>query len=188
MKPTRMRSNLLMGIRLGATVAIAILLSDGSGWAQGNVQTDFKAAKEADRLQLAARSDSAKVTTDDEAALVSQGYVKIGTVTARLGGKKTSADITQLLDAAALAKAAEAGGDVVRFEKEGAPRIWDEPKFKRRCKEWQTSTSDPTDAHGTVSEKKKRECVAWEEEAAGIRRRTERVESQGTVWRYVAAD
>jgi len=182
------RSNALKDIRRGATVAIAIVIFTASGWTQGNVQTDFTPAKEADQLTLDARSDPAKATTDDEATLVSKGYVKIGTVTASQGGKETSAEVTQLLDAAALAKAAEAGGDLVRFEKEGAPRGWDEPKFKRRCKEWQTSTSQTTDAHGTVHEKKKKECIAWEEEAAGTKRTIERVESRGTVWRYVAAN
>lgn len=66
---------------------------------------------------LDARSSSAQVTSDDESVLKSKGYAKIGTITASIETKKADTDIAQQLEAAILQKAAEAGGDFVRFTK-----------------------------------------------------------------------
>jgi ankyrin repeat protein len=171
-------------IRFGAAVAISVLLSAANGWAQTKAYAGFTANPEVGEVKLDARSAPAKEATEDEATLISKGYVKIGTVTASQDGKKISAEMTERLNAAALAKAAEVGGDLVRFEAKGAPDWWDEPQFKRACTETHTSTSYGTTVSGTEYERKEETCIKSKVEEAGTKRKIDRIESRGAVWRY----
>jgi hypothetical protein len=162
-------------------VAISVLLSAANGWAQ---YATFTPATEIGQEKLSARSIPAMVTTDDETTLASKGYVMIGTVEAQLAGKKINAEITGRLDAAARAKAAEAGGDLVHFELEGAPHLWDEPQFKTTCTKTDTWTSRGTTVSGTEYERKEERCIQSNVEEAGTKIKRDGFESQGTVWRY----
>jgi ankyrin repeat protein len=203
MRPQRaVRIDVLKSTRFGAVVVIAILLSAASGWTQDNVRTDFTAAAEVGAVKLDARPAPAKVTTEDETALVSKGYVKIGSVNASQDGTKTNPEITQVLNSVALARAAEAGGDVVRFEKEGAPTYVGKTKRKCTASEYVDEQrfvktgqdcvhpDQPPSIHNacsdhyewkTVSTKK---CTNWEEVPVFGKQKQVGVESQGTVWRY----
>jgi ankyrin repeat protein len=121
-----MRNSSTRVLRLGFGVALAILLCVASGWAQYYAKTEFKPTPI--RLKYhGPRQGMAKVTTENESALSSKGYVKIGTVKAWVEAipdpnpkfNYFSPDTTKLLKNAALIKAFGEGGDVVRFEKEG---------------------------------------------------------------------
>ena len=144
-----------------------------------------------------ARSAPAKVTTDDESALTSKGYVKIGRIKATQPGNKTGAEVTEGLRAAALSKAAGAGGDVVRFTREGGVDTTNVPgKMRRVCAQeqqaWAGAASHQdcyTDIHGfqhcnTVSDGSKyiTTCVRWE--SVATTKLVKSAVSEGTVWRY----
>ncbi len=190
--------------------AAAIVLWPAGGWAQGGVQADMTW-----RIfqKIDARSEPAKVTTEDESALTTKGYTKIGTIKATQRGKEVGTEVTEGLRAAALSKAAGAGGDVVRFSREGALEVSDVPtgktKTKRDCVDSQSvavSTGQQcthscyTDIHGfqhcndvgcAPSSTTRAQCVRWETREVAITKKEERLVSEGTVWRYdpkLAAD
>ena len=100
---------------LAITVLIGVYLAQAQN--QTAIPAEFKPTIE---QKFDARSSPAKVTSDEESALTTKGYVQIGTISASKPGKKEDPDITRQLEAAILQKAAEAGGDVVRLTKEGA--------------------------------------------------------------------
>ena len=114
-----MRQQILRGMSF---VAMAVLLGVCLAQAQnqGGVQADFSPLIIPPKLpqKLDARSAPAKVTSEEDYALTSKGYVLIGWVSASQPGKKTDAAVTKQLESAILQKAAEAGGDVVRFLRE----------------------------------------------------------------------
>jgi ankyrin repeat protein len=192
--------------------AAAIVLWPAGGWAQSGVQADFTWLI---FQKIDARSEPAKVTTEDESALTSKGYTKIGTIKATQPGKKVGAEVTEGLRAAALSKAASAGGDVVCFSKEGALEVSDVPtgktKTKKRCEKTQTVNvfagykdcikSCHTDSAGNETcintscspqYRNVEQCVEWGvAEEIPITKREQALASEGTVWRYdpkLAAD
>src|SRR5208337_1015089 len=115
-----------------------------------------------------ARSAPAKVTGEADSALIGKGYVKIGTISASQPGKKENPEITKQLESAILQKAAGAGGDVVRFNKEGSFEEREVPTGKSKvkggtCDQYSTQTvstttssqSCYTDVHGFAH------CTTW---------------------------
>jgi hypothetical protein len=162
------------------------------GAATAKAQNDRPATFTATIQQkLDARSDPAKVTTEDEGALTSKGYVMIGTIKATQPGNKTSAEITEALRAAALSKAAGAGGDVVHFEREGAAYVeWVRTgKMLKLCRSYGTATykvmgTDPRGpAYGHVLQTKETSyCKDWD--SVPDTKADPGVVSEGTVWRH----
>jgi hypothetical protein len=183
--------------------AMAILLLPASVWTQSSGEATFTPTIS---QKVDARSGPAKVTSDDESALASKGYVKIGVISASQPGKKENPDITRQLESAILRKAAEAGGDVVRFNKEGSYEEREVPTGKSKvkggtCDQYSTqsvstttsSQSCYTDVHGFAH------CTTWNTpglssrsvcvhrsggETIPITKREKSVVSEGTVWRY----
>ncbi len=177
------RVGILRAMQFAATAAI--VLWPPSGWAQSDTQAVFTPTI---TQKVDARSEPARVTTEDESALTSKGYVKVGTIQARHPGKKNSAEITEGLRAAALSKAAGAGGDVVHFEREGLVETAEvrTGKMERVCEQTQERWED----HGAGNQVGWVErCVKWgsiEQE-----KRVTTIVSHSTVWRYdpkLAAD
>lgn len=181
--------------------AMAIVLWSASGWAQ---EAEFKATVD---QKLDARPAPAKVTTEDESVLPGKGYVEIGTISASQPGKKANAEVTNLLETAILKKAAEAGGDVVRFRKEGVAETTEVPtgktKTERSCLNSQTINvvagqncvkSCFTDSLGhtncinascSPTYQTIEQCVKWGEPTViPITKKEESLVSAGTVWRY----
>jgi ankyrin repeat protein len=178
---------------------------------QGGVPAEFKPTIE---QKVDARSSPAKATSDDDSTLTGKGYVQIGTISASQPGKKANAAATEELESAILRKAAEAGGDVVRFSKEGTLEVTDVPtgrtKTKRKCEEFKTNSittgqnctpSCHTDSAGgtmcinTLCSPKTMDvtvCVRWgEAEETPVTKRENGLVSEGNVWRYdpkLAAD
>jgi len=182
------RNYVLRNIRFGAAVVLSVLPSAANGRTQdGFVYAGFTPATQIGQQKLDARSAPARATTDDEAALVSKGYVMIGTVQAWLYVNKISAEITRRLDAAALNQAAKAGGDLVRFESEGTSHRSDYVQFKTRCTNTSTWTSYETTASGAEYERKEERCIKSESEEAGTKTKKDGFMSQGTVWRFDAS-
>ena len=185
----RRRVSSRRGVLFGA--AIAILLSASSVWAQDKVQINFAKAKELNQVKLDARSAPAKVTTEDETALVSKGYVMIGSFVVWQDGKKT-AELVQALNSAALAKAAEAGGDLVRFTyKEGTITETEVPtdKVKKVCVETQSVPSsryycvpDPGHNSPICRMVDTTVCKKWEQQRQ--KKKVKALGNSGTVWRY----
>jgi len=196
------------GGAIGATqfaAAIAIVLWPAGGWAQkqSSVQAAFTPVIQ---QELDARTSSAKVTSEDELALESKGYVKIGTVRASYPGNKSGEKAVGELEAAILRKAAEAGGDFVRFSAEGRLEEADVPtgktKAKAKCELTQTTNkvvsqdcaqscivnsvgirecvnSNCTPVYGTVEQ-----CLRWGPmEKVPITKKEKILVSEGTVWR-----
>jgi ankyrin repeat protein len=189
-------------------VTVALFLGVNLVHAQGGVSATFKPTVE---QKVDARSSPAQVTGEAESDLTSKGYVKIGTINATLPG--ASSEVKQQLESSILKKAAEAGGDVVRFNKEGSFEERDVPTGKTKmtrgtCVEYRsqavsTSTSShscSTDIHGFTN------CTTWNTPGLSTRsvcarysgggevpvtRREKSLVSEGTVWRYdpeLAAD
>jgi hypothetical protein len=63
--------------------AMAIVLSTATGWAQSEGQATFTPII---HQKLETRSVPAKVTSEEESALTSKGYVQIGTISASQAG------------------------------------------------------------------------------------------------------
>jgi hypothetical protein len=117
---------------------MVIVLWPASGWAQSEIQMVFKPAS---KENVDARPAPAKVTSKQDSALISEGYFLIGTVSASQPGKKGDAAAMQNLESAILQKAAEAGGDVVCFSKEGSLEEAEVPsgKTRRDCLQSETT-------------------------------------------------
>jgi ankyrin repeat protein len=195
------RVSVIRTVQLAA--ALAILLSPTGGWTQSADQPTFTPTIS---QKVDARSGPAKVTTETDSALISKGYIRIGTISDSQPGKKANAEATQQLESAILQKAAEAGGDVVRFNKEGSFEETEVPTGKTKTKggtceqystqSYSTTTSSQscyTDVHGFAH------CTTWNTPGFGSRstcvrrsggeviqitRREKSLVSEGTVWRY----
>jgi len=197
---SRSRLNILRAMRFAA--AVAIVLWPACTWAQSESPATFTPSI---AQKLDARSAPAKVTTEDESALTNKGYVKIGTIKAAQPGKKIGAEVTEGLRAAALSRAAEAGGDIVHFAREGVVDTSEVPtgKMMHVCGQeqqiyaGQASHQDcSTDIHGfqhciTMNDgpKYNTNCLRWDNFEE--KKRVDAVVSEGTVWRYdhkLAAD
>ena len=192
-------------------MAVAVLLGVYLAQAQnqGGIHADFSPLYIPPKppQKVDARSTPAKVTSEEDYALTSKGYVLIGWVTASQAGKKTDAAVTKQLESAILQKAAESGGDVVRLVKEGAlENTWvptGKTKTKRTCLKSQTVTVSAgqdcvkscfTDSAGNTrcinascSPKTNTvdRCVQWgEPEIVPITRKEEGLVSIAAVWRY----
>ena len=194
--------------------AVAIVLWPAGGWAQSESQATFTASI---TQKVDARSSPAKVTSEEDSALTSKGYVLIGRIRASQPGKKTDAEVTKQMESAILRKASEAGGDFVRFSKEGAIETTYVPtgKTRKECTEHDTvpvtvwspvtttpSTSCSTDIHGfqhcnktystsggVPTQGKLQRCTKLER--VPITRKEKSLASEGMVWRYypkLAAD
>ena len=150
--------------------------------------------------KLDARSTPAKVTSDDESALVSKGYIKIGTISASHPGKKANAEATEELESAILQKAAEAGGDIVSFSKEGIPEEIDVPtgktKIERKCLEEKSvavsaqtgknciATSVGPNCSPVMGTRTVSTCVSWgPKQEVPVTRHENNLVSEATVWR-----
>ena len=149
------------------------------------------------------RSGPAKATGEEESALTSEGYIKIGTIRASQPGKKGDAEVTQRLEAVILKKAAEAGGDVVRFSKVGASETVEVPRSRThvKCISSHTVTTSNfscrpnsncyTDIRGSqqcngscgTTSRTREECAQWETEEVTVTKREKALVSEGTVWR-----
>jgi hypothetical protein len=158
-----------------AFVAVVPFLLANLAKAQSSIQPAFTPTID---QKLDART-SAQVTSDDESALASKGYVKIGTISASQPGKKENPDITRQLESAILQKAAEVGGDVVRFSKEGSFEEKDVPTGK-------TKTKGKCDNYIKYMANGKFivACNSWHNEEIPITNRETDLISEGTVWRY----
>ena len=196
-----MQQRILRGMSF---VAVAVLLGTylAHGQNQGGVPAEFKPTIE---QKVDARSSPSKVTGEEESALTTKGYVKIGTVSAAQPGTKTAAEVTKQMESAILRKASEAGGDVVRFSKEGNIETTDVPTGKTRripvCLESgiqvvstpTTTHSCTTDVHGftncsnttTSSYSTQGTCKKWgPPEQVPVTRKEKSLVSEGNVWRY----
>ncbi len=181
--------------------AMAVALWPAGGWAEKHEsgQAEFTPSM---GQQFGARSSPARATSDDDAAMKSKGYFKIGTISATHSGKKSGVKVTEELEAAILRKAAEVGGDYVHFDKEGALKTVEVPKTRSRCINTQTiATSNYscnpnancyTDIHGFQhcngscgsTSGSRSQCIAWgPPEVVGEKIEASLV-SEGTVWRY----
>jgi len=161
-------------------VAVAVLLGVYLAHAQnqGGVPATFRPTI---GQKVDARSAPAKVTSEEYPGLTSKGYVEIGTVTASQPGKKADAEATKRMESAILQKASEAGGDVVRFEREGAVSTAREPtgKVEKVCNDYQSRWED----HGAGNQRGWVErCVKWSKEP--VYKTMTVLVSEGTVWRY----
>jgi hypothetical protein len=169
-------------------LAITILLEMNLAHAQGSVQATFTSDITWTWQTFDPRSFPAKVTNDDDSALASKGYVKIGTIRASVNAKKktkkTDSGITMQLQSAILKKAAEAGGDVVRFTKMDAMDFEYETDVSRigksdqaQCRSYGgliVGTSIQVEKSGTYTTPRYM-CEEW---TVWI------MVDEGTVWRY----
>jgi len=172
-------------------------LPPGAYWAEGTVGGYFGPTLE---QKVDPRSGPAKATSEEASALTSKSYVQIGTIRAQQPGKKGDAEVMQQIEAAILKKAAESGGDVVRFSSEGATEIVDVPtgktKTKKECAETamvrgmvkQTkfcvaTSAGPLCSYGTEDTGPVEVCVKYEKREVPITRKEQRLVSEGTVWR-----
>jgi hypothetical protein len=171
-------------------------LPAGTDWAEGTIQGYFGPTIE---QKVNARSDPAKVTGEEESVLTSKRYVRIGTIRATQPGKKGDADVMQEIERAILKKAAEAGGDVVRFSSEGTPEVVDVPtgktKTKKICLKTAMGLGLPTytksciatsagpQCSTSVFQGPVERCVEFGTEEIPITRKEHRLVSEGTVWR-----
>jgi ankyrin repeat protein len=203
-----MRQTILRGMSFMAVVVLlGAYLAHGQN--QGGVSADFSPLVIPPKppQKFNARSAPAKVTSDEDYALTSKGYVLIGWVKASQAGRKTDAEVTKQLESAILQKAAEAGGDVVRLLTEGALATVSVPtgktKTERTCERSQTVTvsagQDCVQSCFTDSAGNRRcfnsacspktntveKCVEWgEPRIVPITRKEEGLFSSGAVWRY----
>jgi hypothetical protein len=172
-------------------------LPPGTDWAEGTVQGHFGPSIE---QKVDARSDPAKVTGEEARALTTKSYVLIGTIHAWRPGNKGDAQATQEIEAAILKKAAEAGGDVVRFSTEGEEGTVAVPTGKtetvKTCLEKKMepgpttitksciATSAGPQCSSTWTGSQVERCVKWGTEEVPITTTENRLSSEGTVWRY----
>lgn len=169
---------------LTLATATAIVLWTARGSAQSGVQATVASIVE---RKLEARPE-AKVTTEDEDTLTNQGYVAIGTISASQPGKKPNTEATNVLQAAILKKAAEFGGDVVRFSAAGEVKTRDVPDGTlktRQCTEsheWREEVVQQ--AAGIVAtEQIHTICDKWEQKTETKYKKVTLLASEGMIWR-----
>jgi tetratricopeptide (TPR) repeat protein len=117
-------------------VALTTALCPASGWAQIEGPATFTPAIS---QKLEARSEPAKVATEDVPTLTSKGYVEIGSIRAGQPGKKANAEVRNRMELVILTKAAEAGGDLVYINTD--PESIPTGKFRKTCTEHDTAPS-----------------------------------------------
>ena len=162
--------------------ALAIVLWPAGGWAQSADQVAFTLDTV---LKFEAHPVPAKVTGETDSALTSEGYFAMGTIRASQAGKKENPDITAQLKSAILQKAAEVGGDVVRFSKEGTLETTEVPTGKTRHMRSCIGTEVPLTNRGYGGPT---QCVGtWNDESLPIKQWKKSLVSEGTVWRKLAA-
>lgn len=169
--------------------AMVIILWPASACGQSSVQAEFTPIVE---QRLEARSQPAKITGEEESALTSKGYVEIGTIKASQQGKKTNAEVTKLLATAILTKAAEVGGDVVRFSEQGVVVTTEVPTGKTRtergCVKFgyvSMSVGCSNFEHCSIKYVPVWQCVEWgDAKEVAITKKEQGLVSEGTVWRY----
>jgi len=189
--------------RIQFLITALILFGVGVAIAQSDIQPVFTPSIS---QKVDARTAPAKVTTENESALIGKGYVKIGAISASQPGKKASAEVTEQLESAILQKSAAVGGDVVRFSKVGSYEEREVPTGKSKykggtCDQYSTqsvstttsSQSCYTDVHGFAH------CTTWNTPGFSTRstcvhksggyevpitKREKYLVSEGTVWRY----
>ena len=196
-----MRISVITVVLFAAAMAVASWPT--CSWSQSEGQATFTPLIQ---QNFDARSGPAKATSDDETALKSKGYFKIGTIHATQPGKKGNQEITRQLESAILQKAAQAGGDFVHFSREGAFESENVPTGKTRttgrtCLESgsqsvytpTTTHSCTTDIHGFTNCSNSTSpgysmgstCVRWSPgEVVSVTKRETSLVSEGTVWRY----
>jgi len=193
------RVNAITVVLVAAAMAVALSPAFGLAVKHESVQAEFTPSMS---QQFSARSSPARATSDDDATMKSKGYFKIGTISAKHAGKKSGEKITDELEAAILRKAAQAGGDYVRFIKEGESVNVEVPKIRRQCTNTQTIATSNfscnpnancyTDIHGFQhcngscgsTSGTRSQCIAWgPPEVVGEKIKTSLV-SEGTVWRF----
>jgi hypothetical protein len=174
--PTRLR--VVTAIQFAA--AMAIILWPGCGWAQSEGQATVEPSFYS--VAVGARSEPAKVTTEEESALISKGYVQIGTIRASRKGKKENPDIAKQLESAILQKAAEAGGDLVRFSKEGELESTEVEAWKStlKCERTITVYYQPGNPAGGSY----KACAEYSSEDTYHPKKETDLFSEGTIWRY----
>jgi hypothetical protein len=179
------------------STAVAIIL-----WAVTGRAQDYERQVEFSRLvdeQLTPRTVPATVTTEEESALAGKGYVKIGTI----GGSLPGTDAKTMKDQI-LAKAADAGGDLVRLDQDGVSVQLSLSKDKEKrtnCLNWETSTYTTTekskevcykDEHGYShcnggnnyeARHTRRTCTQWDYKKVTSLKTVPGLSSEGTVWR-----
>jgi hypothetical protein len=82
-KSSAVRVGVITAVQFAA--ATAIVLWPVGSWAQGGILAEFTPTID---QKVDARPSPAKVTPDEESALTSKGYVKIGTISASKEGRK----------------------------------------------------------------------------------------------------
>jgi cytohesin len=153
--------------------------------------------------KVEARSAPAKVSTEAYTALAAEDFIQIGTISASQPGKKSSEEVTSQLESAILQKAAQSGGDVVCFSKEGSLEEAEVPtgKTRRDCLQSQTTSvysgqncqkSCFTDSAGhtncfnvacSPTYRMVTSCVKFSDPIPEMKKVTSLV-SEGTVWRH----
>jgi hypothetical protein len=128
------------------------------------------------RTKFSARSQPAKVSNEDVLSLMKKGYVKIGTVSAKL----PETDPTALI----LEKAATEGGDLVVLYKKDERES--EARYERYCKWWGPGPERdefycPPGGSCYVRKVRPTECLDWGSKFAGF---VHTRHSAGFVWRY----
>jgi ankyrin repeat protein len=179
-----------------AFVAVVPFLLANLAYAQSDIQPVFTPANS---QKFDARSTPAKATSDDESALASKGYFKIGTISATHLGTKEDPEITRQLESAILQKTAEVGGDIVRFSKVGIPEERDVPtgktKTMKTCLETKYIPGTPSTrscvatsvgplCSGSLGTGSSTRCVNWYKQEVPVTKRETDLVSEGTVWRY----
>lgn len=116
--------------------------------AQGKFEARFTPSDNFNQ-KFEARPNSAQTTTEDAGSLAGKGYIKIGAVRAEAWTEKADAEMVQTLRTAALGKAGESGGDVVRLERESLPgsTLIKTGKMKKICTEWESKTVQSLSFH-----------------------------------------
>jgi Ankyrin repeats (3 copies) len=167
--------------------ATAIVLWPADGWAQSEGQATFTSMV---LQKLDARSEPAKVAREEESALMSKGYVEIGTISAFQPGKKSNAELAHLLESAILKKTAEVGGDVVRLSTEGELRTIAVPdgniemRYCVHTHQTQTVEVAPACTYCVPAVNRQNVCDKWGKRTETKYKPVKGVISEATVWRY----
>jgi ankyrin repeat protein len=178
------RAAVIRAVQFGA--AMALVLWPLGGWAQQQVPEDSYGVKfeKTTSGDFSSRPVPAKVTTEEESALESKGYVKLGTITD--ASERTGAVTTGALREEILGKAAEVGGDVVRFDREGVPAEgrYSAAAGKGSCIE---RTTEMVPDYKTGLSKPVSRCTKWAPIYRTFTGTIPGLMSEGTVWRSPAA-
>jgi hypothetical protein len=195
-------------VAFGSMEAVILWCAIGRAQTTGVTFTPTSDLQELEQ-KVESRSKLPTLTTEEESALASKGYVKLGSITST--STETGAGIAKELDDSVLSRAAAVGGDVVRFDKRGVPTqvtktIGPKEKTKTTCADWSEQTTytlerEPefctTDRNnirqctgGGMKEvpHTTKTCARWDTEVSEVGKETTLTTSfltnEGTVWRY----